>query len=113
MAKKKLVRCVMLIYLSYQVFPKTSELRLQKHMRITIATGPSFPVPALRGGAAARLWQGLAEEFARRGHDVCIVARSFTGQPSEEIIRDVRYIRWGGFSQSLSIYVDLLRDFLY
>jgi glycosyltransferase involved in cell wall biosynthesis len=82
-------------------------------MRITIATGPSFPVPALRGGAIARMWQGLAEEFARHGHDVRIVARSFADQPNEEVLHGVRYIRWGGFSQSRSIYIDLLRDLIY
>jgi glycosyltransferase involved in cell wall biosynthesis len=82
-------------------------------MRITIATGPMFPVPPLRGGAIARAWQGLAEEFARRGHEVCIFARSFAGQMAEEEIRNVRYRRWGGFSQSLSTSFDLIRDLFY
>jgi glycosyltransferase involved in cell wall biosynthesis len=82
-------------------------------MRITIATGPMFPVPPLRGGAIARLWQGMAEEFARRGHEVCIFARSFPGQPANEELRNVHYYRWGGFSQSLSTKFDLLRDFAY
>src|SRR5262249_15678391 len=82
-------------------------------MRITIATGPWLPVPALRGGAIPRLWQGLAEEFVRQGQDVCILARSFSGQPAEATISGVRYIRWGGFDQSLSIKRDLVKDFAY
>jgi len=82
-------------------------------MKITIATGPLLPVPAVRGGAMPRIWQGLAEEFAERGHEVCIVARAFPGQPHEEVIKGVRYLRSGGFAQSLSITVDLAKDFIY
>jgi len=82
-------------------------------MRITIATGPSFPVPAVIGGAMARIWQGLAEQFAQHGHEVCIFARAFPGQPTEEKIRGVRYLRFGGFAQSRSIVQDLLKDLVY
>jgi len=82
-------------------------------MKITIATGPWLPVPALQGGAIPRLWQGLAEEFKRRGHDVCIFARSFPEQPAQEVINGVRYLRWGGSEQSLSIKKDLAKDFVY
>ena len=84
-----------------------------REMKITIATGPLLPVPPLQGGAVPRIWQGMAEEFARRGHEVCIFARAFPGQPNEEVSENVRYIRWGGFSQSLSIALDLIRDFTY
>lgn len=82
-------------------------------MRITIVTGPWLPVPALQGGAIPRLWQGLAEEFVKQGHEACIFARAFPGQPSKETIHGVRYIRWGGFEQSLSIKRDLMKDFIY
>ncbi len=82
-------------------------------MKITIATGPWLPVPALQGGAIPRLWQGLAEEFARRGNDVCILARSFPGQPDQEAINGVRFLRFGGYQQSLSIKKDLAKDFIY
>lgn len=82
-------------------------------MRITIATGPWLPVPALLGGAVPRLWQGLAEEFVRRGHEVCILARAFQGQLAEEVQNGVRYKRWGGFNQGLSIRRDLAKDFIY
>jgi glycosyltransferase involved in cell wall biosynthesis len=82
-------------------------------MRITIATGPLLPVPPLRGGSVPRMWMGLAEEFARRGHDTCIFARSFNGQPCSEILRGVAYQRFGGFSQSGSIGLDLAKDLAY
>lgn len=82
-------------------------------MRITIATGPMLPVPTLRGGAVPRMWQGLAEQFARAGHEVTIFARAFAGQPERETIAGVRYLRWGGFDQSLSVRKDLLKDLAY
>lgn len=82
-------------------------------MRITIATGPMLPVPTLRGGAVPRMWQGLAEQFALAGHEVTIFAREFSGQPERETIAGVRYQRWGGFDQSLSVRKDLLKDLAY
>ena len=80
-------------------------------MKITIATGPLLPVPAVKGGAVQKLWHGLAIEFARQGHTVNIVARSFPGQPETEILDDVKIIRHGGFDQSLSVRRDLVKNF--
>jgi glycosyltransferase involved in cell wall biosynthesis len=80
-------------------------------MKITIATGPLLPVPAVKGGAVQKLWHGLAIEFARRGHAVTIVARSFPGQPDTEIRDGIRFIRIGGFDQSLSVRRDLVKNF--
>lgn len=82
-------------------------------MRITIATGPMLPVPTLCGGAVPRMWQGLAEQFAKAGHEVTVFARAFAGQPERETIAGVRFLRWGGFDQSLSVRKDLLRDLAY
>lgn len=82
-------------------------------MKITIATGPLLPVPALRGGAIPRMWHGLAGEFARRGHEVCIFARRYPGQTNEEIRGGVRYLRVGGFEQGRWLALDLLKDFAY
>ncbi len=82
-------------------------------MKITIATGPIFPVPAIRGGAVQRMWEGLAHEFVRRGHDVTIFARKFPGQEREEVVNGIRYLRRGGYEQSISIVRDLLRCLLY
>ncbi len=82
-------------------------------MIISIATGPWLPVPAIQGGAVNRRWQGLAEEFAARGHEVRMICRSYPGQPSTETINGVQYIRSGGFPQSTNIAIDLLKDFIY
>ena len=82
-------------------------------MRITVATGPLLPIPALRGGAIPRMWLGLAREFARQGHEVCIFARQFPGQAANEIEAGVRFLRAGGFDQGRSIALDLLRDLAY
>lgn len=82
-------------------------------MRISIATGPTFPVPAVQGGSVPRMWRGLAEEFAAAGHEVTIICRAFPGQPASEVINNVAYVRRGGFSQSKFIALDLLRDLGY
>jgi len=82
-------------------------------MKITIATGPMLPVPPLLGGAIPKMWHGLAGEFAKRGHEVCIYARRFPGQPDEEVLEGVRYLRAGGFSQGRSVALVLAKDFAY
>lgn len=82
-------------------------------MKISIVTGPWFPVPTLQGGAVPRRWQGVAEQFAAMGHQVTIVCRSYPGQPQQEIINGVRYLRHSGFPQSRSITWDLIKDLAY
>jgi glycosyltransferase involved in cell wall biosynthesis len=82
-------------------------------MKITIATGPIFPVPAVRGGAVQRLWEGLAHEFVKRGHEVTIFAREFPGQAREEIVDGIHYVRREGYAQSTSIKRDLVQCLLY
>jgi len=82
-------------------------------MRITIATGPMLPVPALRGGAIPRMWHGLAREFAQRGHETCIFARSFPGQAGSETVDGIHFLRAGGYDQGTNVTVDLLKDFGY
>ena len=82
-------------------------------MKITIATGPTFPVPAVRGGAVQRMWHGLAKEFAKRGHEVTILARAYPGQPEHENSDGIRIVRWGGYDQGTSLRADLLRCLWY
>jgi glycosyltransferase involved in cell wall biosynthesis len=82
-------------------------------MRITIATGPCFPYPALRGGGMIRVWQSLAPLFAKEGHEVCLLARLTPGQAQEEINQGVRILRQGGFDQSAYTPINLFRDFFY
>ena len=60
-----------------------------------------------------RMWHGLAEEFAARGHQVVITARAFPGQPAQESRNGVRYHRRGGFAQGRSIHLDLAKDLMY
>jgi glycosyltransferase involved in cell wall biosynthesis len=61
----------------------------------------------------ARVWQGLAEVFAARGHDAHIFARAYPGQPVTEQINGVTYHRWGGYSQSTLVWRDLLQNLPY
>jgi glycosyltransferase involved in cell wall biosynthesis len=82
-------------------------------MKITIATGPIFPVPAVRGGAVQRLWEGLAREFVKRGHEVTIFAREFPGQATNEVVDGIRYVRRDGYAQSTSIKRDLVQCLIY
>jgi len=82
-------------------------------MRVTIATGPWLPVPAMRGGAIPRMWHGLAKEFSRQGHEVCIFARRYPGQADEENVGGVRFLRVGGFEQGRSLALDLVKDIAY
>lgn len=82
-------------------------------MRISIATGPWLPVPAIRGGAMQKSWHGLATEMARAGHEVTIVARSFPGQPAVETLDGVRFLRIRGFAQGKRVAWDLVKDFVY
>jgi glycosyltransferase involved in cell wall biosynthesis len=72
-----------------------------------------MPVPAVRGGAIPRMWQGLAGEFARQGNEVCVFARRYPGQADEELAGGVRYLRVGGFDQGGSVGLELLKDFAY
>lgn len=82
-------------------------------MRITIATGPLLPVPAVRGGSVPRMWMGIAEALARRGHAVVVVARSHPGQAERERSEGVDYLRFGGYDQGRGIALELARDLAY
>lgn len=88
-------------------------MAINKPLKITIATGPIYPVPAVLGGSVQRLWHGLALEFAKRGHEVTIFAKAHAGQPNEETLDGVRFVRWGGYDLSTSIGTDLFRCFVY
>lgn len=82
-------------------------------MQITIVTGPFLPTGGGPSGAVEKLWLGLAQIFARKGHQVTIVARKWPGQPSDEISEGVRFIRTGGYKRTSSINLDLLKDLFY
>jgi len=82
-------------------------------MKITIVTGPWLPVPALRGGAMQKSWHGLARELVGLGHEVTLVARSFPGQPTTEVVDGLRFLRPRGYEQSGSLARDLVKDLAY
>lgn len=60
-----------------------------------------------------KAWHGLAREMARAGHDVTVVARSFSGQPAAETLDDVHFLRSRGFSQGTHLTWDLAKDLVY
>lgn len=82
-------------------------------MRITIATGPTYAFPPVGAAGVQKVFFALAREFADRGHDVTVFARSWPGQPGEEMLDGIRIVRWGGYAQGLNIWCDLAKDFMY
>lgn len=82
-------------------------------MRITIAQGAFLPVPPLRGGAIEKIWFALGKEFARRGHHVTHVSRSFRGLPKHEVLEGVQHVRVTGFDAPKSLSLLKLLDLIY
>src|SRR5262245_37478120 len=82
-------------------------------MKITIVLGAFFPVPPMMGGAVEKMWYSLAQEFARRGHDIAIVSRKLPDQPREEVAHGVRHLRVGGFNSPRSLVWLKFLDFVY
>jgi glycosyltransferase involved in cell wall biosynthesis len=66
-------------------------------VRITIVQGPFLPVPPLQGGAVEKVWFALGREFARLGHQVTHLSRTYARLPKVEDIDGVRHLRVGGF----------------
>jgi glycosyltransferase involved in cell wall biosynthesis len=82
-------------------------------MKITIVLGAFFPVPPIMGGAVEKAWFALAQEFARRGHDVVMVSRAVPQFPREEIIAGVSHRRVHGFDAPPSLLWLKLLDLVY
>ena len=82
-------------------------------MRVTIVQGAFLPVPPLLGGAVEKVWFNLGKEFAKRGHEVTHVSRSYESLPRREQIDGVRHIRVSGFASPGSFSRRLLLDFWY
>jgi glycosyltransferase involved in cell wall biosynthesis len=82
-------------------------------MKITIVTGPFYPVPPAPCGAVERLWNDLAVRFAAAGNDVTVLCRHYPGQAKNETIDGVRYVRRLRLSHTRSIYWDLIQDMFY
>jgi len=72
-------------------------------MKITIVLGAFLPVPPVMGGAVEKVWFALSQEFARRGHEVVLVARALPELPRSETRDDVRHLRVRGFDTPRSL----------
>ncbi|MEO8440392.1 MAG: glycosyltransferase family 4 protein [Spartobacteria bacterium] len=82
-------------------------------MKITIVLGAFFPVPPLLGGAVEKVWFALGQEFARRGHEVIQISRTYPALPEREEIEGVRHLRVPGHAQPRSILWLKWLDLLY
>jgi glycosyltransferase involved in cell wall biosynthesis len=82
-------------------------------MKITIVLGAFFPVPPTMGGAVEKMWYSLAQEFARRGHEVALISRKMPNQPRQEIVDGVRHLRVSGFDAPRSLVWLKFLDFVY
>jgi glycosyltransferase involved in cell wall biosynthesis len=82
-------------------------------MKITIVLGAFLPVPPTMGGAVEKIWYALAQEFARRGHEVVVVSRKMPNQPREEIAQGIRHLRVRGFDTPRSLVWLKFLDLLY
>jgi len=82
-------------------------------MHIAIALGPFLGLPPDPCGAVERVWLGLGEEFAARGHQVTIVLRRDAGHEREEKRGGLRILRTSAYSRSNRTGPDLFKDFFY
>lgn len=80
---------------------------------ITIALGPFYPTPPAPTGAVQRIWSDLADEFARRGHHVTILACRYPGQAAEESRGGITIRRRTSLRQGKNIYADIIKDSWY
>ncbi len=82
-------------------------------MKITIVLGAFFPVPPVMGGAVEKVWFALAQEFARRGHDVVQISRAMPDFHREEFLGGVRHLRVRGYdAPRSSVWLKIL-DLVY
>lgn len=79
-------------------------------MRINIVMGFFLAMPPVAGGATEKSWNQLAREFARRGHEVTVFSRRWSGWPDDEIRDGVRFVRLPGFDHTRSLARNLARD---
>ena len=97
----------------YRMTTEVSEPSTYRPLRITIVTGPFFPLPPSPCGAVEHLWLGSAREFTRKGHRVTMVSRLHAGLACDEQLDGIHHVRLPGFRQSGSIVRDLIKDFFY
>jgi hypothetical protein len=82
-------------------------------MKITLAIGPFFPVPAVLGSALEKIQLALAEEMVRLGHSVTVISRTYGDFPREEITKGVRHLRAPSWDAPRSRLLFRLYDLFY
>lgn len=82
-------------------------------MKITIVLGAFLPVPPTMGGAVEKVWFALAQEFARRGHEVLMVSRASAQLPDREGSNGVHHLRVRGFDTPRSLFWLKILDLIY
>jgi len=82
-------------------------------MKITIVLGAFFPVPPIMGGAVEKIWFVLAQEFARRGHEVVQISRATPEFRRQEILAGVKHLRVNGFDAPRSLLWLKFLDMIY
>jgi glycosyltransferase involved in cell wall biosynthesis len=65
------------------------------------------------GGAVEKAWFALAQEFARRGHEIVQISRATPGLPAEEVIAGVKHVRVSGYDTPRSLVWLKVLDLLY
>jgi glycosyltransferase involved in cell wall biosynthesis len=65
------------------------------------------------GGAVEKVWLSLAEEFARRGHEVVMISRAVRDFPREQTINGVSHCRVAGFDTPRSLVWLKFLDLIY
>lgn len=68
-----------------------------------------FVIPTLRGGGAERVFALLADELAKRGHQITIALKSFDGQNASTISNDVKVLDGKGSWLRLLLLLVLIR----
>jgi glycosyltransferase involved in cell wall biosynthesis len=86
---------------------------MSQGLKITIVTGAFLPIPPGPAGAVEKMWARLADEFAKRGHTVTLVSRSYKGLAEKEDRNGVCLLRKSGFSRTGRSSFDLTLDLLY
>ncbi len=72
-----------------------------------------LPMPPAAGGATEKTWHRLAGEFARRGHEVTIVSRTWSSWPQSETVDGVHYLRIPGYDHRPRLSQNILLDSLW
>jgi glycosyltransferase involved in cell wall biosynthesis len=90
-----------------------TDIGVMTPLRITIVQGAFLPVPPLLGGAVEKVWFALGREFARKGHHVVHVSRSYPGLANDAVDEGVRYRRVQGHATPRALWRLKLLDLLY